>query len=185
LPLDSMIKQSLPLMILCGIGEVLAGAMFGGLAEQLENLAGLIVLIPAIMGLKGNIDTTLGSRLSSAAHMGVISTEKIWNPEVKENLVAALSLSVVMSVIAGFAAHATTVGLGLDSIGPLPLIGIALVAGTLAGTFLAFTTIGIVLVAYKRGYDPDNITGPALSTVGDIITLFCLTFSAYIFINMT
>jgi len=28
--------------------------------------------------------------------------------------------------------------------------------------------------SFKKGLDPDNIVGPSLSTVGDIITLSCI-----------
>ena len=40
----AIFRQSLPLLILCGIGEILAGSVFGGMADVLEQLPGLIVL---------------------------------------------------------------------------------------------------------------------------------------------
>jgi mgtE-like transporter len=54
-----------------GIGEVFAGALFGHSTETLDILPGLIVLVPALIGLRGNINTTMGSRLGSAVHMGL------------------------------------------------------------------------------------------------------------------
>ena len=39
-------------------------------------------------------------------------------------------------------------------------------------------TVGIIFLVFKRGYDPDNITGPALATFGDIITICCIFFVA-------
>lgn len=177
-----ILRQSLPLLILCGIGEIFAGRVFGGMVEFLEYLPGLIVLIPAIMGLKGNIDITLGSRLGSAAHIGVISLGNIWNEETKANIFASLALGLIMAVIAGILAHVTCLALGLPSMGILKLIGVAIFAGMLAGSILAFFTIGIIIIAFKRGYDPDNITAPLLATVGDIITLSCIFIIAYLFI---
>jgi len=32
---------------------------------------------------------------------------------------------------------------------------------------------------FKRGYDPDNITGPALATFGDVVTMLCIFGSAF------
>ena len=182
--LRDIMRQSLPLLILCGIGEIFAGSVFGNIAEFLEYLPGLIVLIPAIMGLKGNIDITLGSRLGSAAHMGVISANNVWNNETKENVLASLGLGVIMAAIAGALAHLTCLLLGLPSIGIWKLIGIALISGFLAGTILAFFTLGIIMLAFKRGYDPDNITAPLLATIGDIITLGCIFLSALFFIEV-
>lgn len=179
-----ILRQSLPLLILCGIGEIFAGRVFGGMVEFIEYLPGLIVLIPAIMGLKGNIDITLGSRLGSAAHMGVISSGNIWNEETKQNILASLALGFIMAILAGVFAHITCLAFGLPSIGVVRLVAIALFAGMLAGTILAFFTIGIIIIAFKRGYDPDNITAPLLATIGDIITLGSLFFIAYLFITI-
>ena len=180
--IKDILRQSLPLLILCGIGEIFAGRVFGGMAEFLEHLPGLIVLIPAIMGLKGNIDITLGSRLGSAAHIGVISAGNIWNEETKQNVLASIALGAIMAVIAGIFAHLTCLAFNLPSLGIINFVCVALIAGLLAGIILAFVTIGIIILAFKRGYDPDNITAPLLATVGDIITLGCIFLTAYIFI---
>jgi mgtE-like transporter len=169
--ISAVLKQSLPLLVLMGIGEVFAGALFGHSTDALDMLPGLIVLVPALIGLRGNINTTLGSRLGSAAHMGLISSNSFWNDEMKENVKASLILSVVMSLVAGLLAYGTTMALGKSS---LKIIAIAVISGSLAGVILAFITIAIILYAFRRGLDPDNVTGPSLSTFGDLITLGCI-----------
>jgi mgtE-like transporter len=179
-----ILRQSLPLLILCGIGEIFAGGVLGGVAEVLDLLPGLIVLIPAIMGLKGNIDITLGSRLGSAAHIGVISSNDIWNKETKENVYASLVLGVIMAVVAGIFAYITCILFGLPCLEIYELVGIAVISGTLAGTILAFFTVGVIIIAFRRGYDPDNITAPLLATVGDIITIGCIFLTALLFIEV-
>ena len=179
-----MFRQSLPLLILCGVGEIFAGRIFGGMVAFLEYLPGLIVLIPAIMGLKGYIDIALGSRLGSAVHMGLIPPDNIWNVETKENVVASLGLGIIMAVVAGVLAHVTCVLLGLPSIGIIKLVGIALLSGIIAGSILALLTVGIIILSFKRGYDPDNITAPLLATGGDIITLGTIFSIAYLIIEV-
>jgi mgtE-like transporter len=167
--ISAVLKQSLPLLILMGIGEVFAGTLFGHSTESLELLPGLIVLIPALIGLRGNINTTLGSRLGSAAHMGLISRKDFWNAEMKENIKASLTLSLLMSFIAGVLATAF-----LWNPSSWKIIFIAVLAGSLAGLILAFITIAIIFYSFRRGLDPDNVTGPSLSTFGDLITLGCI-----------
>lgn len=172
---SAVLKQSLPLLLLCGVGEVFAGTLFGHSTDALDMLPGLIVLVPALIGLRGNINTTLGSRLGSAAHMGLISSKDFWNNEIKENFKASLMLSFVMSFIAGLLAVVTTHIIGKSSINiMLKIILIAVIAGSLAGLILALITIMIIMYAFRRGLDPDNVTGPSLSTVGDVITLGCI-----------
>ena len=144
-----VLKQSLPLLLLCGIGEVFAGALFGNSKHALELFPGLIVLIPALIGLRGNINTTLGSRLGSAAHMGLISVKNFWNDEMKENIKASLILSVVMSFLAGLLAIVTTLAVGKSSVSMVKIIAIAVLAGSIAGVILAFITLSIILHAFR------------------------------------
>jgi mgtE-like transporter len=169
-----ILKQSFPFLLLCGIGEVLVGIMFGHSTVTLEMVPGLIVLIPALIGLRGNINTTLGSRLGSAVHMGLISPDDFWNDELKENVKSSITLSVSMAFLAGVLAYSTCIIVGKSSVSFLIIIAIAVISGTIAGLTLALITVLIIIYAFKRGLDPDNITGPSLATIGDMITLFCI-----------
>ena len=58
------------------------------------------------------------------------------------------------------------------------IILIVLIAGLLSGLILTFMTIGIIYLVFRHGYDPDNITGPALATFGDMISMACIFISA-------
>jgi mgtE-like transporter len=167
----AVLKQSLPLIVLLGVGLIFTGTLFGHSTSTLELFPGLIVLIPALIGLRGNINTTLGSRLGSAVHMGLISRKDFFNDEMKENVKASLILSFIMSTIAGILAYGTTLTLGKAS---WKIVVIAVVAGSIAGVILAFITIAIIMYSVRKGLDPDNVTGPSLSTVGDLITLGCI-----------
>ena len=169
---QDLIKQSMPLLIGCGIGEIIVGSFFGQL--DLEMLPGLIVLVPAIIGLRGNISVALGSRLGSGFHLGVIDFSRSWKDEVKENILASLCLSSIMSIMIGFFAYATCQVFGFPCMGVLFFVGIALIAGFVSGVALALLAILTVYIAFCRGYDPDNITGPILATIGDVITIICI-----------
>jgi mgtE-like transporter len=172
------IKESLPFLILCGVGEIFTGSIFGSMRSSLESIPSLIVLIPPIIDLRGDINAALGSRLSSAIHMGLIDFKNLGNDELRENIRSSLILSLIMSAFAGVLAHFTALMLSLPSAGILKLISISLLAGISSGILLALLTLFIVFLSFKRGWDPDNITGPALSTVGDIFTMLCIFGSA-------
>jgi cation transporter-like permease len=58
-----------------------------------------------------------------------------------------------------------------------------LIAGIISGIILTLLTISIIYLVFKRGYDPDNITGPALATFGDIITMLCI-FGSAVFVEV-
>jgi mgtE-like transporter len=172
-----VVKQSLPLLIICGLGGIITGNFLGAMIELFKEIPGLLVVIPAVIALRGNINTTLGSRLGSAYHLGIIDAENMWNNELKQNILGSLILSFLISLIIGILAYISSIFLQIYP-NPLVIISIVILAGGLSGIILAFLTVIIIYIVFKRGYDPDNITGPALATFGDIITILCIFFSA-------
>jgi mgtE-like transporter len=174
----------LPLLILLGIGEIFAGRLFGGMSKLLMDHPGLIVLIPALIGLKGNIDITLGSRLGSAIHLGLISPGNVWNDEMRQNVGAAFVLTAVMTIIAGILAYATSFIIGSDTTDLIQLVIISFTAGMVSGIVLIFITIGIIFISIKFQLDPDNITAPSLATLGDIITIGNILFFGFLFLEV-
>ena len=179
-----MLKQSLPLLIVCGLGGILAGNIFGAMTTILRDIPGLIVVIPAVIAMRGNISTALGSRLGSAYHLGIIDAENLWNEELKQNLLGSITLSLIMSIIIGFLAYGSSLILNVHP-NPLQLIMIVVIAGVISGIILMLLTIMIIYFVFKRGYDPDNITGPALATFGDVITMICIFGSAILIGGIT
>jgi len=178
-----MVKQSLPLLIFCGIGGILAGSTLGVMADLLEQIPGLIVVIPAIIAMRGNISTAFGSRLGSAYHLGVIDADNMWNKELKQNIIGSLVLSFITSILIGMLAYFSSVLLGVTP-DLLILITIVILAGIVSAIILTIMTVIIIYLVFKRGYDPDNITGPALATFGDIVTMLCIFGSASLVVGV-
>jgi mgtE-like transporter len=172
-----MVKQSLPLIVFCGLGAIVAGSTLGVMTDLLREIPGLIVVVPAIIALRGNISTAFGSRLGSAYHLGIIDADNLWNEELKQNILGSLFLSFFVSIIIGILAYVTSLLVGVKP-DLIKLISIVLIAGVLSAVILTLMTILIIYLVFRRGYDPDNITGPALATFGDIITMLCLFGSA-------
>ncbi len=176
-----MLKQSLPLLILCGLGAIVTGSALNLMQDFFTKIPGLLVVIPAVIAMRGNISTAFGSRLGSAYHLGVIDKDNILNNELKQNMIASITLSFIMSFFIGILSYFISFIMGVASLpSPLVIILIVTVAGVISGVILSFMTIGIIYLVFMRGYDPDNITGPALATFGDIITILCILFSASI-----
>jgi len=174
-----MVKQSLPLIVFCGLGAIVAGSTLGVMTDLLREIPGLIVVIPAIIAMRGNISTAFGSRLGSAYHLGVIDADNLWNEELKQNVIGTLVLSFFVASIIGLLAYTTSILLHIYP-DPVKLVSIVLLAGIISGLILTLMTIGVIYLVFKRGYDPDNITGPALATFGDIVTMICIFGSAIV-----
>ena len=175
-----MMHQSLPLLIFCGLGGIIAGSTLGLMTDLLRNIPGLIVVIPAIIAMRGNISTAFGSRLGSAYHLGVINAENLWNKELRENIIGSIVLSFLVAIIVGLLAFFTTIIFFRITPDPVKLFSIVILSGMISAVILTMLTILIIYLVFKRGYDPDNITGPALATFGDIVTMLCIFLSAIV-----
>jgi len=161
--------QSFPILILCGFLEMLAGFTLCNMENFLRSLPGLIIMVPAMMNLRGAINGALVSRLGSGVHMGVINFNE--RGEMRENLKAVLLLSVILPALIAAFAHIFCIAIGFESIGIPKLIFISVAVGLLSGAVLSLLSILITYLAFKRGIDPDNVTSPLLATFGDVLTI--------------
>src|SRR2546429_7689909 len=64
------VRQGLAALLVSSGGDLLAGLTLGAITHTLEALPGLLVLVPAAIGMRGNIFGALGSRLGTAIHTG-------------------------------------------------------------------------------------------------------------------
>ena len=179
-----MIRQSLPLIVLCGLGGIVAGSTLSLMPDLFVKIPGLLVVIPAIIAMRGNISTALGSRLGSAYHLGIIDADNLWNDELKQNVLGSIILGFIVSLLIGILAYISSFFMGINP-DPVALISIVVIAGILSALILTLMTIIIIFLVFRRGWDPDNITGPALATFGDIVTMLCIFASALIFVGVT
>jgi mgtE-like transporter len=180
MPLPSVYREALPVLLLSGLGLVVAGLLLGEMEGILDRTPGLIVMVPVLIALRGGVSGALGARMGSAIHMGLVEPGNLWNEEARQGVLAAILLSLTLSALTGVLGHFTTVLLGLPSAGLGTLVLIATIAGTVAGLLQVGITFGVLLLAFRRGLDPDNVTTPTLATVGDIITVLLLFLVAFL-----
>ncbi|ODS40216.1 hypothetical protein BEH94_07410 [Candidatus Altiarchaeales archaeon WOR_SM1_SCG] len=179
--LKRILKELFPVMFLCVVGGVLAGLILNTMEADIKRIPGLLVLLPAVLAMRGNISGAIGSRLGSALHLGLIEPDLKWNKTLSDNVCASLILNVVMSLVLGIIAHYTSVAFGFESAGVVTLTLISLIAGTVAGVVLTGLSVFIAITSYAMGLDPDNVVNPLLLTSGDILTVICLLFAAKLF----
>ncbi len=173
-----ILRESLPLLLAMAVLEIVAGSFFGRMEHSLAALPGLLALTPAVLAMRGNISTSLGSRLGTAARFGLVPRDQWSVPVVWHNLVASLVLGVLVAFAAALAAHFSTLAVGFPSAGIVPLASIAIVAGLASGLVMAVMAVVTMRVAFRRGLDLDNVAGPVLMTSSDVFTLLFLWVAA-------
>ena len=176
-----LLRQSLPLVVLAGLMQLGSGTLLGVLVGPFKDRPELLVIVPALLGLKGSVEVALGSRLGSALHLGLWGPGRFWNRELAQNLAAALILTLVGSMMVGLLGYALAYQGGQSDIGLPVFLALALVAGMGAGTSLMGVTVGVVWLTHHRGLDPDNVTAPMLTTAGDMLGLFWLLIAVALF----
>ncbi len=176
-----ILRETLPLVLAMAVIEVVAGSFLGRMEERIEQLPGLLALVPAVLAMRGNISTAMGSRFGTLTRFGLIPRDKLVTPAVRQHLIASLVLGVILAVAAAAIAHFLTIGLGFESIGFATLATIAVVSGLLSGVIMGGVALLTMRSAFKRGFDLDNVAGPVLMTFSDLFTLLCLFAVALLF----
>jgi mgtE-like transporter len=169
--ISEILLQATPVVIITSIGELFAGSILGKMHERLDLIPGLIILVPAIMGLRGNIGTALGSRISAALHLGFLSKRFSFNRFNLNNIGAGFSLSLIVSIIIGLCARFACQIFGLPSIPLVNMLLIAILASAMASLVLIPFTVTLTYFAFNKSLDPDNIVAPIIGMVGDVITV--------------
>ncbi len=170
----AIIIQGLSILLICASIELAAGFTLKGMENRLALLPGLLVMVPPLLDLRGNINGALASRLGTALHTGILEPRLALTAEVKTNIISSLVLSLLASATIGALSFMACVLTGVETIGILKLMAIAVVAGFTSGVILAVMTFAVAVVAYVKGLDPDNVTSPAMATIGDFVTVACI-----------
>ncbi|MEA3019399.1 MAG: mgtE-like transporter [Actinomycetota bacterium] len=150
----------------------LAGAFLGSVSAAFAGRPGLLVLVPAAIGLRGNIFTGVGNRLSTAIHTGTFSLSRSRRSVLGQNVTAAVALTIAMSVILAILAKVIAIAMGIRHTIPLQdLIVISTIGGALASLAVLASTVGIAGGAVRFGWDLDDVSAPLVSSLGDVLTL--------------
>jgi mgtE-like transporter len=165
-------RQGLVSLILNSSTSLVAGAVLGSLTATFERYPGLLVLVPAAIGLRGNVFGTLGNRVSTSIHAGELQLRLRGSTNLGQNVLAATALTLGMSIILVFLAVGVSIGMGLGhTIGIADLAAVSIGGGTIASLPVLAATLGLAAGAVRFGWDLDNVTAPLVSTLGDVLTL--------------
>ena len=154
------------------VTATLAGVLLAGITGTLARLPGLLVLVPAAIGMRGNIFGALGSRLSTTIHAGTFRVSRRIDNVVGQNLAAAAVLSLATAVALGVATKVLAPVFGLSSIiSVADLIVVSTVGAILSSAVVLVVTLALAASSARYGWDLDNVNAPLVSAVGDVVPL--------------
>ncbi|KAG0040960.1 hypothetical protein BGZ82_005511 [Podila clonocystis] len=142
------------------------------------EISELIILIPILLNLKGNLEMNLASRLSTASNMGLLDSPATRIAFIKGNLALLQLQSLTVGSVAGLFAfvlgmivHPTTNDLSEIAIMITSSMLCASVSSFVLGSFMC----ALVLICRHYKVNPDNIACPLASSFGDLVTLVILS----------
>ncbi|MEY2426393.1 MAG: mgtE-like transporter [Actinomycetota bacterium] len=177
----SVAGQSLVALALNSSTSLVAGAVLGSITGTFNRLPGLLILVPPAIGLRGNVFSALGSRLSTAIHSGQFHPTLRRGTVLGDNVVAALLLTSGLSLALAVVAKVVAVAVGVHgSISVLDFATISIAGGMLASAVVLLATVLLAIGATRFGWDLDNLVAPIVSTLGDVLTLPALWIAAHL-----
>ncbi len=168
----------MPLLTILIALEIAGGQILSQNEDKLLALPILLVMIPVINGVGGNIGSILGARLSSGLHVGSIELKRR-GKELRQNVLSTVLLGIISytSLTIFILIVSPLMGINIESNGA----NILLKAGyIMLGTGLLLTAIVIVIsvfvarFSFENGFDPDNTVIPVVTTLCDVLGIVCL-----------
>ncbi|VDK27293.1 unnamed protein product [Gongylonema pulchrum] len=181
-----MFQTLLPFFV-AGLGQICTGLFFERAQHWwfFVSVPESFVLIPALLGLKGNLEVTYASRFCTMSNAGrTHNAEEIFTV-ARFNLSLVEFQACVLSFLAAVLSTAISlISCDFNSSHFLVVFASGIYAAALSS--LVVGTMMVVLVVITRRYDidPDNIAAPITATFSDFITLLALIGCGMLFLYL-
>lgn len=178
--------EAAPALVASTLGGLFAGMVLGGMRAELRAVPGLLVLVPALLATRGNVYGAFGARLATGLHQGLVEPRvSLEDERIRNAVAAALANGVIASVFAAFVAIFVLLFLERPAAPLSTLVAIAFIAGLLSGLALTVAVLAVVFVGFRRGYNPDTLVGPLVTTTGDVFGMAFLLLAVRIVMGVT
>lgn len=177
-----LIRETLPALLLALIADSIAGYIMNKYIEIFHLIPGLLMVIPALIDMRGNIYGAFIARLSSKLHLGEIKNlqDKKVRIGVKSAQLLAYSTALVVGILAGTFASLSTGKLTYVLFIPT----IILMTNFFTTSILSPLTALIGIKSYQKGWNPDNVGVPLISSIGDLVSVVFIIAVGYIFLSI-
>ncbi|XP_055354910.1 solute carrier family 41 member 1-like [Paramacrobiotus metropolitanus] len=184
--LKGLVLQIFIPFLLAGFGMVGAGVLLDAALKWtvFTEISEIVIMVPALLGLKGNLEMTLASRLSTQVNIGGFDVPrrkwKIIGCNMALNQVLATGVGFMASLFAVIV-HAIKHHGQVETQNVILMLGTAMLSACSTSIIQDSIMIATVLFAKRFRLNPDNIATPVAGTIGDVLTLSILAGFSYLF----
>jgi len=165
------LRQGLVALALSTLAGFVAGLTIAHLTEPLSTYPGLLVLIPAAVGMKGTIFGAIGARLGTASASGVLTLDLRRGGILRRNVDVAIyttfSSALWLAVLTKLASDAF--GQPSMSLGDLAVVSVF--GGLLSSVLVLLITVALSGLSYRLRWDLDAVSTPMVTALGDMTTI--------------
>ncbi len=152
-----------------------SGTLLSNNKEILYTFPIILLVLPSLNSLIGDISTVLISRLTSHLYLGTLSPKIKVSDRLKQDfygLLMTILLSLVALISLGYLLGSAT---GIQIVNPLLIISIIIITILiLFGLMFVLLFISSIFI-FKKGKDPNNFLIPMVTSLADFLTpLFIL-----------
>ena len=174
------LRQGLVALVLSTLAGFVAGLTLAGFDETLRELPGLLVLIPASVGMRGMIFGAMGARLGTQVAAGLFEPNLRRGGPLRTNAEIAIVSTLISSFYLAVMAKLVASAFGERTVSLWDLVTVSVVGGTLASVVILALTVGLATASFRRGWDLDAVSTPMVTAIGDMVTLPALFVAAYL-----
>jgi len=161
---------------------IFSGTLLSNNKEILYTFPIILLVLPSLNSLIGDISTVLISRLTSHLYLGTLSPKVQVSDRLKQDfygLLMTILLSLVALISLGYLLGIAT---GIEIVNPLLIISIIIITILiLFGLMFVLLFISSIFI-FKKGKDPNNFLIPMVTSLADFLTPMFIIIFIQIFI---
>jgi mgtE-like transporter len=174
------LRQGLVALALSTLAGFVAGLTLAHITGTLQELPGLIVLIPAAVGMKGTIFGAIGARLGTANVAGLFEPTLRPGGVLQRNVYVAVVTTFSSALWLAVLAVLASAAFGEQSISLWRMATISIVGGAIGSALILMITLTLSVLSYRRGWDLDSVSTPMVTALGDMTTLPSLFLATFL-----
>ena len=174
------LRQGLVALALSTLAGFVAGLTLAHITGTLQELPGLIVLIPAAVGMKGTIFGAIGARLGTANVAGLLEPTLRPGSVLQRNVYVAVVTTFSSALWLAVLSVLASAAFGEPSISLWRLATVSIVGGAIGSGLILMITLALSVLSYRRGWDLDSVSTPMVTALGDMTTLPSLFLATFL-----
>ncbi|MGZ8578454.1 MAG: magnesium transporter [Actinomycetota bacterium] len=164
-------RQGLVALVLSTLAGFVAGLTLAHLTGTLTALPGLLVLIPAAVGMKGTIFGAMGARLGTAQAAGLLTLDLRPGGVLRRNVNVAVLTTFSSSLWLAVLTRVVALASGLPTISLGKLLVISVVGGAIGSVLVLLVTLALSALSSRLNWDLDAVSTPMVTALGDMTTI--------------